>query len=207
MKTSKRVKILKFSDEDSWLDARRGKIGGTRAGNLLLARGGGYKIGFWEMLAERVALPPDEENVMDRGKRLETHALELFEKKTGKKVDKNLYIICREDCPEICYSPDGIMGKVEDAEVKCLSTARHLEIIATNNIPSEYYAQMLQGFVVNDSLRTRYFVSYDPRCPKDLHIIPMHRKEYTEEIKATLTAQRQILEEIKLLEDKVTFTP
>ena len=121
------MKILHFSNETSWLDARRGRITGTRLKDLINKRGGAPKIGYYELIAERIALPASQENAMDRGHRLEVDGIERFEKETGKKVNKELVMICRDDNENIAYSPDGFIGKTEDVEVKCLSSARHIE--------------------------------------------------------------------------------
>lgn len=187
------------------MESRAGKITGTRAGNLILKRGNGYKMGFWEMLAERIAIPPSTENVMDRGKRLEKIAIERFAEKTGKKVNTDLVIVCRGDFPDIAYSPDGLIGATEDVEVKCLSSARHLETYFSKEIPSEYYDQIMQGFVVNDSLKKRYMVFYDPRCPVDMYFLEVLRADHKEEIKEMLETQKSILEEVAKLEEIITF--
>ena len=81
-----------FNSEQEWLDARRGRITGTRLKDLILKRSTKPKQGFYEIIAERIAIPASEENVMDRGHRLESEALEMFEKETGKKVDGSLIV-------------------------------------------------------------------------------------------------------------------
>jgi len=79
------MKILKFDNEQDWLFARLGRITGTRLGNLLSKRDRKPLKGFYEIIAERIAIPADYENVMDRGKRLEDDAIERLPKKQGKK--------------------------------------------------------------------------------------------------------------------------
>lgn len=49
------------------MEARLGRITGTRLKDLVVRRGSGYKIGFYEIIAERIAIPASGENVMDRG--------------------------------------------------------------------------------------------------------------------------------------------
>jgi len=197
--------ITKFDTEDEWYQARVGRITGTKAGNLYMKRGTGYKMGFYELIAEMIALPPSNENPMDRGKRLEETALDLFAEKIGKKINKDLCIVSREDEPMIAYSPDGLIGKTMDVEVKCLSSARHIEAYLTQSIPMEYYDQMLQGFVVNDSLRTRYMVFFDNRCPIDIFWLEMHRKDVKDDIKASLTNQQSAIKAARELMGTLTF--
>ncbi len=201
------MKVLKFDSEETWLEARLGKITGTRAKEVMpKARGAtGYRSGFYELIAERIALPHDGENVMDRGKRLEEEAIERFVKETGKKAKRELVLCVRDDNEAIAYSPDALIGKTEDVEVKCLSSARHIEAWMTQEIPSEYESQIIQGFVVNDKLKTRYMVFYDPRCPKDFFYLTIHRKDMEEKIEEYLTLERQVLQKVAELEAQLTF--
>ena len=199
------MKVLQFDNEESWLEARRGRITGTRLKDLVSTRGGKQKIGFYEILAERIAIPPSGENVMDRGKRLEDDAVQRFIKETGKKVKTDLVIWCREEDDNIAISPDGSIGKTEAVECKCLSSARHLEALITKQIPSEYRHQALQYFIVNDKLKKLYFVFYDPRMPKDFFWIEMKRADIKDEVDEYLKLERETLAEISRLENELTF--
>jgi len=201
------IKIEKYADEDAWLEGREGRITGTRAkGVMVIPRDGGENTEFYKILAEKYALPEtSNESAMDRGKRLEVEAIERFEAETGKKVNKDLVIICREDDPDIAYSPDGYIGKTEDVEVKCRNSANHFEALMTQKVPKEYMSQILQGFVVNDALKRRYMVFYDPRCPKDFFYITIDRKDVEEEVKNLLAIERMFLARVRAVEDKLTF--
>ena len=199
------MKILKFKDEETWLEARRGKITGTRLKDLILKRGTKPKIGFYELIAERVAIPMSEENVMDRGKRLEDDAVERFAKETKKKVSNELVLWCREDVEDIAISPDGAIGKTEAVEVKCLSSARHIEAWLTKEIPNEYEGQTLQYFIVNDKLQKLYFVFYDPRMPKDFFWLEVNRKDVKEKIVEYLILEKQVLQQVAEIEKQLTF--
>lgn len=197
--------VHKFDSEDAWLEARRGKITGTRAGNLVLKRGGGYKMGFYELLAERIGIPASDENVMDRGHRLEAEAIEHLSVVVNKKFDTSLVIWEREDMPGIAVSPDGFKGKQYAAEAKCLSSARHLEAWHTRQIPSEYESQAIQYFVVNDKLKSLYFCFYDPRLPVSFFYIELTRAAMQDKIDEYLTMEKEILQEIEKLEEALTF--
>src|SRR3990167_2462315 len=140
------MKVTKFEDEQSWLDARLGKITGTRLKDLINKRGGSPKIGFYELIAERICIPATDEGAMDRGKRLEDEAVDRFSKETGKKVNNDLVIWTRDDNENIAISPDGCIGATEAVEVKCLGSARHIEAWLTKEIPNEFEYQVLQYF-------------------------------------------------------------
>lgn len=187
------------------MDGRLGKITGTRLKDLVVKRGTKPKKGFYEIIAERVAIPPSEENRMDRGHRLEEEAIDRFMAETKKKVNKDLVIICRDGEENIAYSPDGYIGQTEDVEVKCLNSASHIEAWLTKEVPSEYEYQMLQGFIVNDKLQTRYMVFYDPRMPVDFFYLTLNREDYEVQIALYLDLERQALVEIKRIEDLLTF--
>lgn len=184
---------------------RRGKITGTRLKDLINKRSTKPKIGYYELIAERIAIPASNENRIDRGKRLEEYAIERFEQETGKKVDSSLIIWTRDDDENIAISPDGAIGKTEAVEVKCLSSARHIEAYLTQEIPTEYEAQKCQYFIVNDKLKTLYFVFFDPRMPKDFFYFTIHRKDVQEKVDEYLELERRVLEQLKELEKTFTF--
>ena len=201
------MKTQKFQDKDSWLAARFGKITGTKSGNLVLKSGKGKKIGFYELIAEKIGIPQnDSENPMDRGNRLEPEAIERFQGEICKKVDTSLVLWSRDDYESISVSPDGIIGTTEAVEVKCLGSARHIEALLTNELPSEYEDQKLQYFVVNDKLKTLYWVFYDPRIPKkDFFYFIFHRKDLIKEIKAKFEMEKKILLEVEEAVNFLTF--
>jgi hypothetical protein len=197
--------IHKYSNEDDWKTGRLGKVTGTRLKDLIVKRGTKPKKGFYEIIAERVALPPTEENVMERGKRLELDAIERFEQETGKKANSDLILITRDDNEYIAYSPDGIIGDTETIEVKCLNSASHIEAWVTKKIPSEYDEQVIQPFVVNDKLETLYFVFYDPRMPIDFFFFTVTREELADKITKAYETQLLALAQIAEIEAQLTF--
>ena len=198
------MKVTKYESEEAWLEARLGKITGTRLKDLI-SKGNSRKIGFYEIIAERIAIPANDENVMDRGHRLEDIALQEFAKKTKKKVKNDLVIWHRDDDENIAISPDGSIGKTEAVEVKCLSSARHIEAYITKKIPDEYWYQALQYFIVNDKLKKLYFLFYDPRMPIDLFWIEVIRKEVQKEVNDYIELEKNVLKEIDIYEQQLTF--
>jgi len=191
------MKILKFENKESWMLARRGKITGSRLKDIVVKRGTGYKLGYYELIAERLAISPDNEDPMARGTRLEPEAIERFKKETGKKVNTDLVIWTHEENESIAVSPDGTIGKTEAVECKCLSSARHLEAFLTQTVPSEYEMQATQYFIVNEKLKKLYLVFYDPRIQsKDYFVLELKREELKEDIAQYLEYQKNILLEV-----------
>jgi predicted phage-related endonuclease len=207
------MKIIRYEDRDQWLAGRLCRITGSRLKDIVVKRGTGKKVGFYELIAERIGLPADGENPMDRGQRLEPEAIERFEAATGKKVDTSLVIWTRDDNENVAVSPDGFIvpkkGKsIEEAvETKCLGSARHIEAVLTNEVPDEYHYQKIQYFAVNDDLKKLYFCFYDPRLKvKDFHIIEVTREQVQEEVDALLAYQRETLAEVeRIAAELMTF--
>ena len=199
------MKVNKYDNEEDWLDARRGRVTGTRLKDLILKRATKPKAGFYEIIAERVAIPAGEERALDRGVRLEDEAIERFEKETGKKVNSELVIWERDDNENIAISPDGSIGKTEAVEVKCLSSAKHIEAWLLHEVPDEYQYQVIQYFVVNEELEKLYFVFYDPRMPKDFFYLEINRMSVQNDIIECLATEIEALAKIAEIEKQLTF--
>ncbi len=206
------MKRIIYNDNDAWLDARRGKVTGTRLKDIVAKRSTKPKKGFYELIAERIAIPRDpNENRMDRGHTLEADAVARLAQETGLpfvQVDNELW--SREDNADIAYSPDGyiINEPIEVAcEIKCLNSASHLEGFITREVPIEYIEQTRQAFAVNDDLQTIYFAMYDPSLPPtcDFFYIIITREEVAEEVAYLLDYQRQTLSDIEAWVGKLTF--
>ena len=166
------------------------------------------KLGFYEILAEKIAYQPEDGDPkpIDRGVELEPEAREKVALHLDEKVEK--VGICISNLhPDIAVSPDGIIkkkGKVVYAvEIKCLSTARHLQALIEQRIPEDYKYQVLQYFIVLEDLEVLYFAFYDPRVVGyELVVIEVHRDDVAEQIEEHLNYQRQVLAEIDRLAEK-----
>ena len=181
-----------------WHQIRKGKITGT----VLKAIMGTTKArqeAIYEIIGERLTVGVDEgyENAMDRGTRLEPDAIAIFELETGKQVERTGF--CEdEENSLICNSPDGLIGKTEAIETKCMGGKNHVKMWLTNKIPDEYEWQSIQYFVVNHKLETLYFVGYNPDIPvHPIHIIELKRKDVEREIEEARTAQNTFLKEVE----------
>lgn len=196
------MKILKFTEESEWLAARLGKITGSRAYDVSpKERGSGYRKGFYELIAERLALPSDGENAMNRGHRLEPEAIDRFEQDKEKQVNRDLMIWTREDNDAIAVSPDGAIeenGKfVEGVEVKCLAAASHIEVYLTKVVDKEYVYQVKQHFAVNPDLRKMSLVFYNPLLKvADYFLIEYTREEVQADVDVMLEQEKMTLDEV-----------
>lgn len=194
---------------DEWLENRKGKISGSKLKDIIVKRGTGRKIGFYQLLADKLAIDEQVDNPMERGSQLENEALDLFSKEASKKIEQ-VGLCVSDENPNIALSPDGLIKKgkkyPEAVEVKCLNSAKHLEAFFEKKIPDEYHEQAMQYFIVNENLETLYFVFYDPRIiVKPIHWIEVKRKDIEDEIQYLKDYQIQTLKEVEELLVSLAF--
>lgn len=201
----KRLQLEQNTDE--WLEWRKGKITGSRLKNLIVKRGDGKKIGFYELLAERLSTDNSKvEDPMQRGHDLEQEAIEQFEELTGMKVNPDCGVWVSDEDEYIALSPDGEINEEEAVEVKCLASARHLQALIEQKIPSDYEEQVVQYFIVNEKLLALHCIFYDPRIAcKPLHYITVNRVDIEDKIQSYAAYQRATLKEIDDIITELTF--
>jgi len=189
----------------AWIQSRLGKITGSRLKDIVVKRGDGKKIGYYELIAESIGIPADDESAMERGHRLEEEAAVEFQERYGV-VLKKAGMWLRDDEDRIAISPDRVIDDTQAVEIKCLSSARHIEAVLTGKIPKDYEFQKLQYFIVNERLEKLYFAFYDPRIPKlKLFVIEVRREEIEDDVETYLQYQRDIITEVKHDIIKLTF--
>lgn len=198
--------IVVNQNTEQLLESRKGKITGSKLGDIVVRRGTGEKIGFYELIAERLSVEEEPEDPMERGHRLEDEARKAFEAKTGKTVSTEIGMCLHDDNENIAVSPDGLIdnnGKwTEEVEIKCLSGAKHIKAYLEKEIPDEYTYQALQYFIVNNDLETLYFCFYDPRITVlPFHYIEIRREAVAEQVE--LYKQYQ-LEKLARIDEIIT---
>lgn len=196
----------------AWHEWRKGKITGSKVKNLIPKRKS-KKAGYYDLVADLLSVELDDdpfESPIDRGHRLEPEAREKFMKLTGKHVDEVGGVESDLDS-SIAISPDGLIpnkdGEYKEAiEIKCLSSGNHMKAYITQEIPTEYIEQIVQYFVVLDTVETVYVTFYDPRIPsKDLFFIEAKRKDYTDQIEKQKVYMLKALEEVRKIKLDITF--
>ena len=191
----KSFETVNFSDEEEWLSARVGKITGSKK---IIGKNGGLLTDYWQLLVDGLGIVEDSEDARERGRRLEPDCLERFQKDYKKKVDTSLCMWVSTENSQMAVSPDGFMGDEEAIECKSLNAKSHLEIYFTQQIPSEFYYQKLQYFIINKYLQTLYFCFYNPNVTmKDFFVIEVKREDIIEEIKYYHDKQIEILKDIE----------
>lgn len=206
------MKSLKIpQNSDAWLEFRKGRITGSKLHDIITKRGGGKKIGFYQLIADRLAIDDGETSSRDRGHEMEEEAIDYFEAEVGIKVERDPGVWISDIDENIAISPDGAIKNkdgdyTEAVEVKCFGSALHLLAIIENKIPYKYFEQAIQYFVVNEKLERLHFVFFDPRVTsRPMHIIEMYRDDYLDDIQYHLDYEKQILQEVNEWAEKLAF--
>lgn len=196
---------------EEWFEARKGKITGSKLKDIVVKRGNGHKIGFYQLIADRVfESAPNEEDDRERGHSLEQEAADRFELETGKKLRKVGMLVSDID-PNIAVSTDRVVDAkviVEHVEIKCPNDAYMVEAVITNKAPSAYWEQIIQNFIVNDSCQKVHLVFYSDRAklPKFQYIcITVNRKDVEEDIEFYQDYQLNTIKEVNDLLEQYVF--
>lgn len=158
-----------------WHELKWGKIGGTRAHNLLIDS----NTLLIELLAEKLEDYEDDESYLSesmlRGLDLES----LARDEVSKYIRCNLIQVGWLQCEEnelMGISPDGMSECMTiSAEIKCPERKRHTSMIFKDEIPRDNIRQSIQYFTVNPLLKKHYFASFRP----ENNIKPLFVKELT----------------------------
>ena len=158
-----------------WMSFREGKRTGTSIGKLFAKSrktGELYDtdkplLELYAKVAERLAEGTGDDDGLDssreRGKAMEAEAITCAEEKLGLKLIRGNVWQDEQDENHI-ESPDAYTKDLKTAvEIKCLSSARHIQAIVENEPPKEYFAEYLNYFLVNDKLEKLFVFLYDPR--------------------------------------------
>jgi len=196
------IKISQSGDRENWLELRKGVVTSTKAKNVKpLSRGTSLPTGIYELLAEKIAISKDGEPERDRGLRLENEALLLTQEKYNLDFEFDAGMWFSDDM-KLAVSPDA--SEVSEnptyaGEAKCLDTKNHLQAILNDweakKQPgysplgslkigtSDFTAQVIQYFVVNQDLEALYFTLYDDRVALDnvTHYVIVIKREHVQE--------------------------
>ncbi|MEI7632114.1 MAG: YqaJ viral recombinase family protein [bacterium] len=193
-------------NSDQWLEFRRGKITGSKLKDLIVKRGNGKKIGFYQLVADKLgAIDEEGEDDRQRGHDLESEAVTKFEESLNVKTEQNGMWLSDES-DDIAISPDRVVSKTEALEVKCPKSARHIQTVIENIVPAEYMDQIMQYFIVNKRLQQVHYVSYCPKViQKPYWLITVNREQYEDQIEFIREYELQILKEVNDIVEQWTF--
>lgn len=187
---------------------RRGKVTASRIADILAT----IRNGNWaaarknyaaQLVTERLTgkdPEPFTNEAIQWGIDQEVPAREAYSKRTGNAVTEVGFV----DHPVIEMagaSPDGLVGEDGLIEIKCPTTATHIETLLNGEIKDQYKLQMLWQMACTGR-KWCDFVSFDPRLPEDMQLFieRVHRddkvvrdverdvQEFLNEVSATVDA-------------------
>lgn len=166
------MNILQRSED--WHSERCGKVTASRVKDLNAKPSKGKALNALGLtiLAERLTGVQKETQTnfaMQWGIDNEPHAIAAYENETGFFVN-GTGLIDHPFVEMFGASPDGLVGKDGQIEVKCPDTTTHLNTLLTKEVPEEYIPQITSQLACT---RREWcdFVSYDPRLEPKLQII------------------------------------
>lgn len=193
-----------------WFAQRRGKVTASRIGDILAT----IRNGNWaasrkhyaaELVTERLTgkdPEPFTNEWIEWGQEQEGPAREAYTKRTGNEVIETGFV----EHPRIAdagASPDGLVGDEGLIEIKCPTTATHIEILLNGEINEKYRLQMLWQMACTGR-KWCDFVSFDPRLPEDMQLFikRVHRndkeiKHLENEVEIFLNEVEATLNELK----------
>ena len=206
------MKIIEIEQgSDDWKQLREGRLTGTKIGSIYaksrkqdeMFDTSKHLLGFYELLAERLTDSDDLSSNIERGKALESEALEVASDELG--IDFVRGNVWELDKNHI-ESPDGYTDDLKMAiEIKCLSSARHIQAIYEDTPPQEYATEYANYFLVNGELEVLIVFLYDPRFINDklrTHYWFLNRVDLMTQIRALKAVKKQVLKELKEAEKK-----
>jgi putative phage-type endonuclease len=196
-----------------WFAARRGKVTASRVGDILNV----LKSGGWsatrrnyaaQLVTERLSgrdPEPITNEWIEWGKEQEPFARDAYTAKTDFIVTE-VGFVDHPRIPMAGASPDGLVGTDGLIEIKCPTTAVHIETFLNEEVKEQYVWQMYWQLACTQR-KWCDFVSYDPRMPEDMQLF-IKRFEYDEKIISKLEEDvsdflDEVAETVQKLQDKV----
>jgi putative phage-type endonuclease len=178
---------LKQGSEE-WIAFRKGKISGTKFKKVLSDKKDTRFGLICELVADEYSTQVKDNfvsNEMSRGTDEEKFAAKAYEELFETELE--VVDICQHDSYEwLIFSPDRFTNnRKKYIEIKCPDSATMVGYTLENKIPSEYKAQVLLSFIVNDIQEECDLVIYDARFLEANHkitVINIKRSELKEDI-------------------------
>ena len=165
--------IIQGSPE--WFAIRVGKVTASRVSDVIAKTKTGWGASranyMAELIAERLTGQPGERftnAAMAWGTEKEPEARTAYEFETNSEVEEVGFVAH----PQIAMSgasSDGLVGVHGLVEIKCPSTATHIETLLGAAIPAKYQTQMLWQMACTGRAWCD-FVSFDPRMPEEMRL-------------------------------------
>lgn len=178
---------------DEWFAARCGKATGSRIADIVAKTKSGYSASranyMAQLVVERMTSKVAESYsnaAMEWGTEYEPLARAAYEAHSSVLVDE-VGMIDHPTVEMSGASPDGLVGDDGLVEIKCPTTATHIDTLMGEEAPKKYYDQMQWQMACTGRMWCD-FVSYDPRMPEGLQLF-VKRVERDDEYIAMLEGE------------------
>lgn len=160
---------------EQWFAEKLGRLSGSRIGEIIPGKRGGYLASrealLWELLAERITGQRADKYTtpaMQWGIDMEPVARAKYSEMTANSVEEVGFIHHRT-IANFGASPDGLVSTDGVLEVKCPGTAKVLKIL-TGEDPDPGWLFQIQTEMIVTGRPWCDFVLYDPRLPAPLDL-------------------------------------
>lgn len=158
-----------------WFAARLGKVTASRVADLMATTKTGFAASranyMAELICERLTGQPTEKYsnaAMQWGTDTEPQARAAYSFMRDVEVVETGFVL-HPTIPDFGASPDGLVLDDGLVEIKCPSTATHIETLLSETIPAKYVTQMQVQMACTGRAWCE-FVSFDPRLPTELQL-------------------------------------
>jgi putative phage-type endonuclease len=190
---------------DEWYKKRLGRATASRISDVVAKTKSGYSASranyMAQLVVERMTNKVAESysnSAMEWGTEQEPLARAAYEAHSSVLVDE-VGMIDHPSVEMSGASPDGLVGPDGLVEIKCPTTATHIDTLMGEEAPKKYYDQM-QWQMACTGRKWCDFVSYDPRMPEGLQLF-VKRVERDDEYIAML--EGEVATFLKEVSDKV----
>lgn len=147
-----------------WMDARVGRITGSRFADVMARPGTEAYEGLvrdlaWERFTGR-PLPTYQSPAMQRGVELESEARDWLAFERGEHI-RQVGFLTHPDFSFVGCSPDGLIDPDMGVEIKCPLHRAYMEVVRTREVPARYRWQV-QGSLWVSGRRAWLFCAYHP---------------------------------------------
>lgn len=160
---------------EEWLAARVGKVTASRMADLMARTKTGYGASranyMAELLCERLTGQPAERftnAAMQWGTETEPQARAAYAFLTDAVVVETGFVP-HPSIADFGASPDGLVGDDGLVEIKCPSSATHIETLLIGAVPEKYVLQM-RAQMACTGRKWCDFASFDPRLPPEMQL-------------------------------------
>lgn len=169
---------------DEWKLAKCGWIGASRVADIVARTKTGWSASrqnyMAQLITERLTGKPMEtytSEAMQWGIDTEAQARLLYSFMHDTEIIETGFVP-HPKVPMSGASPDGLIGDDGLIEIKCPSTATHIETLLGQTVPGRYVTQM-QWQMACTGRKWCQFVSYDPRLPEAMRMFvhPVERDD------------------------------